>query len=78
MLDFFLLCEEVLSELHNQGTVLQLYIRKLCLRLLAKLLFQLLDAPLMLSPQLIHLPALGNQLRTQLVLLLSINLILLA
>ena len=78
MLDFLFFSEEVLSEFCDQGAVLQLYIRKLSLRFLAKLLFQLLDCPFMLSSQFIHLLALGDQLRAQLVLLLSIDLILLS
>ena len=56
----------------------KLRILLLCLRFLAKLLFQLLNSSLMLSPQVIHLLTLHEQLSAQLVLILRVNLVLLA
>ena len=60
--DLLLFLDDLFTEFLGDLTVLDFGVGEICLSFSAKLLPQLLDTPLMLCPELVHLPALRDQL----------------
>ena len=78
VLDLLLLADELFAKFLGPLTVFKLCILQVRLILLAELLLELLQCAFMLSAQFVHLLALSDELRAELILQLSVNLILLS